>query len=186
MAVARSCPPDEIHSDGLLIRRYVPSDAVDLHESVLASHDHLSSWMAWIAYEPQSIEERASLIEKWIEDWNARSDFVMCIRMGHQFVGSTGVHLRGAVDTVEIGYWVDVRHLGNRIAQRATNALTRTAFDTWPHVGKVEIHVDANNVASIKVAETCGFVLSGEENRTPLAPGESGRLLHWRKERPTN
>ena len=176
--------PELVLADGLIIRRYVSSDVSLLHEAIIDSTEHLAPWMAWISSEPLAMAERVHLMEGWSRQWENNEDFLMGVFHEDELVASTGLHPRGGLDVVEIGYWVHVRHVKQAVATRVVRALTRAAFETWHHIDRVEIHIDANNLASIKVAERCGYVLNGSEYREALAPGESGRLLHWRMERP--
>ena len=44
---------------------------------------------------------------------------------------------------------------------------------------RVEIHMDAANVASARVPAKLGYTLLGEEAREILAPGHTGRGLAW-------
>lgn len=176
-------PPELVLAEGLTIRRYVMSDVALLHGAIVESTEHLRPWMAWISFEPLVLTDRTQLMENWRRQWDNCEDFLMGVFDEGELVASTGLHPRGGVDSVEIGYWVHVRHIKNAVATRVVNALTATAFETWAHIDRVEIHVDDNNTASVRVAQRCGYVLSGTAQRAPQAPGESGRLLHWKKER---
>lgn len=176
-------PPELSVANGLTLRRYLLSDVQQLHDAISESVEHLKPWMAWISHEPLTMFDRSQLVESWIQQWDNREDFLMGVFSGDELVASSGLHLRGGSDVVEIGYWVRVRHLRQTVATRVVNSLTTVAFETWDHIDRVEIHVDANNTASLKVAERCGYFLSGVTDRTPQAPGESGRLLHWKRDR---
>lgn len=176
-------PPELSVANGLTLRRYLLSDVQQLHDAISESVEHLKPWMAWISHEPLTMFDRSQLVESWIQQWDNREDFLMGVFSGDELVASSGLHLRGGSDVVEIGYWVRVRHLRQTVATRVVNSLTTVAFETWDHIDRVEIHVDANNTASLKVAERCGYFQSGVEHRKPEAPGESGRLLHWKRDR---
>jgi RimJ/RimL family protein N-acetyltransferase len=107
----------------------------------------------------------------------------MGIFLGDQVVGGTGLHIRGDVNTVEIGYWIHVDYIGKRIATRMSRALTETAFAIWPEIDTVVIVHDEANIASGKVPARLGFehVFTGQ--REPEAPGESGVMYRWEKKR---
>jgi ribosomal-protein-serine acetyltransferase len=176
-------PPELVLVDELTIRRYESSDVALLHDAIIESTEHLKPWMAWISFEPLSLPDRTRLLESWSRQWDHCEDFLMGVFVEDELVASTGLHPRGGLDVVEIGYWVRASHVKQAVATRVVNALTSIAFETWAHIDRVEIHVDANNMGSFRVAERCGFVLIGSEERAPQAPGESGRLLHWKKDR---
>jgi RimJ/RimL family protein N-acetyltransferase len=139
--------------------------------------------MPWIKFEPQSVTQREVLIKAWNEAWEDRTEFVMGIFLGGQVIGGTGIHLRGDVNTVEIGYWIHVDCIGKGIATRVSQALTETAFLIWPEIVTVVIVHDEANIASGKVPARLGFehVFTGQ--RLPEAPGESGVMCRWEKKR---
>ena len=176
-------PPELVVVDELTIRRYRSSDVALLHDAIIESTEHLKPWMAWISIEPLSLPDRTRLLESWSRQWDHCEDFLMGVFVEDELVASTGLHPRGGLDVVEIGYWVRARNVKQAVATRVVKALTSIAFETWAHIDRVEIHIDANNMGSVRVAERSGFVLSGSEERAPQAPGESGRLLHWKKDR---
>jgi RimJ/RimL family protein N-acetyltransferase len=179
-------PPELVVVDELTIRRYRSSDVALLHDAIIESTEHLKPWMAWISFEPLSLPDRTRLLESWSRQWDNGEDFLMAVFVEDELVASTGLHPRGGLDVVEIGYWVRARNVKQAVATRVVKALTSIAFETWAHIDRVEIHIDANNMGSVRVAERSGFVLSGSEERAPQAPGESGRLLHWKKDRPAD
>mgnify|MGYP000865032363 CR=1 FL=1 len=178
-----SVAPGPLQVGEYVVRKYEMSDAQALVDAVTDSREHLEPWMPWIKFEPQSVVQREVLISTWSEAWDDRTEFVMGIFLGDRVVGGTGLHLRGDIKTVEIGYWLHVDYLGRGIASQVAGALTDTAFALWPEIDTVEIVHDEANVASGKVPHRVGFqhVFSGQ--RQPEAPGESGVLFRWEKKR---
>ncbi|MFZ4111576.1 MAG: GNAT family N-acetyltransferase [Ilumatobacteraceae bacterium] len=180
-----SVAPEPLQVGEYLVRKYELSDAPALVQAVTESLEHLRPWMPWIKFEPQSVGQREELIATWGDAWENRSEFVMGIFLGDRVVGGTGLHLRGDVNTVEIGYWVHVDYIGRGIATQVSQALCEAAFAMWPEIDIVEIVHDEANVASGKVPDRLGFqhVFTGQ--RQPEAPGESGVLYRWEKKRAT-
>ena len=166
-----------------IVRKYESSDAQALVDSVSKSCEHLRPWMPWIKFEPQTMTQRAELIKVWNEAWEQRAEFVMGIFLGSQVVGGTGLHLRGDVNTVDIGYWMHVDYIGKGIATRVSGALTETAFAIWPEIDTVVIVHDEVNIASGKVPARLGFEHVFTWQREPEAPGESGVMYRWEKKR---
>jgi RimJ/RimL family protein N-acetyltransferase len=166
-----------------VVRKYENSDAQALVNAVTDSYKHLEPWMPWIKFEPQSVIQREELITTWDESWEQRTEFVMGIFSGDQVVGGTGLHLRGAVNTVEIGYWVHVDYIGKGIATQVAGALTETAFALWAEIDTVEIHHDQANEASAAVPRRLNFEHVETSNREPEAPSEIGVLVRWIKRR---
>jgi len=166
-----------------VVRKYENSDAQALVNAVTVSYKHLEPWMPWIKFEPQSVIQREELITTWNESWEQRTEFVMGIFSGDQVVGGTGLHLRGAVNTVEIGYWVHVDYIGKGIATQVAGALTETAFALWAEIDTGEIHHDQANEASAAVPRRLNFEHVETSNREPEAPSEIGVLVRWIKRR---
>jgi RimJ/RimL family protein N-acetyltransferase len=99
-------------------------------------------------------------------------------------IGGTGLHLRGDLKTVEIGYWLHVDYLGRGIASQVAGALTELAFATWLEIDTVEIHHSESNIASGKVPLRLGFKhVRTIRNQIPEAPGENGVGHHWAMKR---
>lgn len=137
--------------------------------------------MAWIAHEPQSLEQRTRLIRDWNDAWDAGTEFPLGIFDGPECVGSTGLHLRGDEGTVEIGYWVAATHTGQGIATSVVKELCRIT-EELDGVRSVEIVTDSANEKSGAVAARCGFRVVEEFTAEPVAPGESGRRLRWARD----
>ena len=178
-----SVAPSPLHVGEYIVRKYELADAVALVTAVTESCEHLRPWMPWIKFEPQSVAQREDLITTWNEAWENCSEFVMGIFLGDRVVGGTGLHLRGDVNTVEIGYWMHVDYIGKGIATRVSGALTETAFAIWPEIDTVVIVHDEVNIASGKVPARLGFEHVFTWQREPEAPGESGVMYRWEKKR---
>ena len=175
--------PDSLQVGEYVVRKYEPADAKALVIAVTESCEHLRPWMPWIKFEPQTMTQRAELIKVWNEAWEQRAEFVMGIFLGSQVVGGTGIHLRGDVNTVDIGYWMHVDYIGKGIATRVSGALTETAFAIWSEIDTVVIVHDEVNIASGKVPARLGFEHVFTWQREPEAPGESGVMYRWEKKR---
>jgi RimJ/RimL family protein N-acetyltransferase len=174
-------PPESFDVDpDLVVRRYRVTDAAALRDAVTSSLEHLRPWMPWIAHEPQSIEQRETLIRRWMSDWDTGTDFAMGIFDGDLCAGSTGYHLRGPEGSIEIGYWLASSHASRGIMTRVVDALTHNAL-ALPGITCVEIVTDEANEKSVAVAERCGYVLVDRFTREREAPGERGIGLRWRK-----
>lgn len=180
-----SRPPEHIDlSQGLVIRRYRHDDARALGNAVTQSIDHLRPWMPWVHFEPQSVEQREQLIDRWNASWDSGMEFVMGLFEDETCVGSTGIHLRGEKGTVDLGYWLASTHVGRGIVTEVVHQLFAVSC-AFPEITCVEIVNDAANVASGAVAERCGFLVVEEFEHEVEAPSESGRRLRWRKSCPT-
>jgi Acetyltransferases, including N-acetylases of ribosomal proteins len=76
-------------------------------------------------------------------------------------LGSAAV-LRADVEAgrAELGYWIGAEHRGRGFAARAVDLLADWALREQGFV-RLELHIDPENVASLRVAEKTGFVLEG-------------------------
>ena len=71
---------------------------------------------------------------------------------------------------VEIGYWLAQAWGGHGIATRVARALTEQAF-TNPEITRVYAPVHADNLASMRVLEKCGFVREGVLRKSAIKAG---------------
>jgi RimJ/RimL family protein N-acetyltransferase len=176
-------PPESLTVDAITIRRWRADDTASLDEMVRTSVDHLRPWMPWVQNEPLSLAERTAKISRWVNEWDAAEDFAFAISDGEgQLLGVCGLHRIAEPDSLEIGYWVRAGRTGEGIATRAVQALAAAAF-SMDAVAYVEIHVDAANTASARVAEKVGFTGVTERPEAPTAPGEVGIDVTWRLHR---
>ena len=91
--------------DRLVVRRYAPADATQLHEAILDSLEHLTPWMPWAALEPLDLADREKLIADWKERWQTGEDFNFGVFENGRLVGGCGLHRRIGPGGLEIGYW---------------------------------------------------------------------------------
>ena len=112
-------------------------------------------------------------------DRESGGDEVFGVFLGEAVVGGSGLHRRSGPDTLEIGYWIHVDHIGQGFATEAAGALTTRAFED-PAIAFVEIHHDRANTASAGVPRKLGFELVAERPDAIEAPGEVGIDCCWR------
>ncbi len=167
-----------IEVDDLTVRRYYISDAASLVDAVTASLPELAQWMPWAKFEPQTVAQREVLIESWQQEWDDGVNFTMGIFRDGICVGGTGLHLRGNIGDLEIGYWVASSHAKHGIATRASRALVDVAF-RMNEVNSVSISHDIANTASQRIPERLGFSVVNEYTREPQTASESGRVRVW-------
>jgi ribosomal-protein-serine acetyltransferase len=174
--------PERLVDGELELRPWRLQDVDVLAVAVTRSVEHLRPWMAWIAHEPLSREQRLELIEVWAAAREAGGEANYGMWIGEQPVGGCGLIPRIGAGGLEIGYWVHVDWTGRGLATRAARLLTAAAFEL-SGIDRVEIHHDRANVTSRRVPEKLGFTLVGEEVDTTGAPGESGIECRWRMSR---
>ncbi len=170
--------------DGLLLRRWVASDAAGLGEAIRESAEHLRPWMGWIAEEPLPIDQRRKMINDWDRDWAQGGDVVLGAFLAGRIAGGCGLHRRIGPDGLEIGYWIHTAFLRRGLATRVAHALTGAAFAV-PGITRVEIHHDKANQASAGIPRKLGFSWLGEAPDEPVAPGDTGVEWRWAMDRHT-
>lgn len=173
--------PTGIASARLTMRLWRAGDAEALQAAVASSVEHLRPWMPWAAVVP-TVEEERELIAAAEANWRGGGDAMYGVFAGDTIVGGTGLHRRAGPDTLEIGYWIHVDHIGRGYATELSAALTDLAF-TVDGIEHVEIHHDAANVRSAAVPRKLGFAHVATARREPLAPRHSGAEWSWRVDR---
>ncbi len=163
----------------MVLRRWLPADAPAMHDAVSHSVEHLRPWMAWIAFEPQTVADRRRLIRRFGRVWRRGGDVVMGIFVDGRVVGGTGLHRRLGPDGLEIGYWIAAGHTGRGHATAAARLLTTAAFGV-PGIARVEIHHDQANRASAAVPRRLGYRFVGAAPDAVKAPAETGIDWTWR------
>ena len=176
--------PGVTERDGLLLRRWVPSEVEALHEAVVANVEHLRPWMSWARFEPMTLAQRTTMLEQRDREWREGGEAMMAMWRNGVVVGSCGLHPRVGPGALEIGYWVHGDHVGQGIATTAARVLTDLAF-TVEGIERVEIHHDVANRASRRIPEKLGFALLTDTAAPdePLSPGETGRDCIWQMTR---
>jgi RimJ/RimL family protein N-acetyltransferase len=138
--------------------------------------------MAWMADEPQAIEQRRAMIARWEEEWLDGGDVLLGVFMDRRVAGSGGLHRRRGPGVLEIGYWIHRSFVRRGLATTVAALLTDAAL-LVPEIMRVEIHHDKANAASAGVPRGLGYRFIGEHRDGPAAPSEVGIDCVWRIER---
>lgn len=174
--------PERIEGDGVLLRRWLVSDAERQHHAIVESAEHLRPWMSWMADEPQTLASRGAMLARWEQDWGEGGDVLLGVFVGGVVAGSCGLHRRRGPRTLEIGYWTHLSFVRRGLATKVAARLTEAAFAV-PGITCVEIHHDKANVASSGVPRRLGYRYVGEHPDAAAAPAELGIDCVWRVER---
>jgi RimJ/RimL family protein N-acetyltransferase len=118
------------------------------------------------------------------QNWESGLGYTYSVMTADQgtVVGEVALHRRSSERSIELGYWIAEGQSGRGYGTSASAALTAAAL-TLGGVDRVEIHCDAANGPSAAIARKLGYRLDRIEERRPEAPGESGRLMIWVRER---
>jgi len=165
-------------ASGWLLRRWADEDDSALLAAVTESAPELRLWMPWMTQEPTLAAEREHVTgSRWRWDNGEAYEFGVFAADG-TLAGTIGLHRRVGPNAWDIGYWVRTSYTRRGIATAAAGALTEVAL-AEPGTERVEIRCDEANVASAAVPRRLGYRLERVDERTPEAPGETGRLMIW-------
>jgi RimJ/RimL family protein N-acetyltransferase len=174
-------PAYRIITNRLVIRCYNPVDAPLMVASVTENIEHLRPWMAWIADEPETLEQKIDRIRKFRGNFDHGLDYIYGIfdLQETRLLGGTGLHTRIGPRAREIGYWIHKDYIGQGLATESSAALIRVAFEI-DKVNRVEIHCAPENVASSAVPRKLGFTHEATlKKRTPFGDGELRDSMIW-------
>lgn len=153
--------PARIETERLVLRCYEPGDVEAMDVVIPENREHLITFLPWAADEPLGTDKRRELVEKFMADFKAGSDFTLGIfdRESGALIGGTGLHLRDHPDHLEIGYWLAESAQGRGLITEAAAALSRVALQ-WSASPFVEIRCEPANTRSRRVPERLGFALA--------------------------
>jgi RimJ/RimL family protein N-acetyltransferase len=177
-------PPERLDAGQVIVRRLRASDAGDIAAAVSASLDYLRPWMPWATAAAADRGNQLARVAEADQSWESGLGYTYSVLTADQgtLVGEVALHRRISERSVEIGYWIAQGQAGRGYGTSASAALTSVAL-TLDGVDRVEIHCDAANGASAAIPRKLGYRLDRIEERRPEAPGESGRLMIWVRER---
>ena len=167
-------PPHRIETERLVIRCYEPGDAPLAKDAIDSSLEHLRKFMPWAYGEPQSLEEKAELLERFRADFDAGDNFPYGIFTTDESeqLGGTGFHPRIGPGGLEIGYFVRASATRQGIATESTAALTRVGFEVCG-ADRIELRIEPANSASRGIPRKLGFLEEATlRRRLPARPGQ--------------
>jgi RimJ/RimL family protein N-acetyltransferase len=173
--------PEMLNGPTVTLRRYRLADADVLKESIATSHEHLRRYMPW-AFEMPTDASVMDFLKPAAEDFrtDGNANFAITRTDDDAYVGGCGIHDRVGPDALEIGYWVDVRHVRHGIATATARLLTEACFGAG--VRRVVIRCDVSNDASASIARRLGYTLEEVRPREEiLAVSETGQTMVWVK-----
>jgi ribosomal-protein-serine acetyltransferase len=155
-------PPARLETDRLVIRRPEPGDAPSIVDAIAESIAELRPWMPWAQKVPTLAEQEAHVLQAG-RSFDAGEDFPLHLfeKASGTYLGGSGLHrFDWSVPRFEIGYWVRTSRVGRGYCTEAVRAIAAMAFEALG-ARRVEIHCNAENRASWRVAERAGFELEG-------------------------
>lgn len=171
--------PSRIETARLVLRPYVAADAEQLVDVIPRNLDHLSPYMEWTRFEPQTVEQRREWIAGEAAKTAAGTEFTMgMFDAAGALVGGTGFHLRTDPDGLEIGYWIDAAHEGTGLATEAAAALTLVALEV-AGAQVVTIGHAPTNARSAAIPRRLGYTQRDLGGKECFDAGEMAPAVEW-------
>ena len=170
--------PDVVPCHHLTIRTWTPDDVAALRTAIEQSAELLRPWMSFMSDEPMADSDRTTQIDDWERQRRRGGDAFYGMFSSETVIGGCTLHRRAGPDTVGLGYWLHIDHIGHGHARAAAAYLTTVAL-SLPGVTRVEIHHDAANSASRRIPQSLGFHYDGERPERPVALNEIGVDVAW-------
>ncbi|MCB8927860.1 MAG: GNAT family N-acetyltransferase [Ardenticatenaceae bacterium] len=163
-------PPDippEFSSTRLLLRRYRPEDSAAYFQMLQANQEHLREFLPSLWQEVQNEADVATVLRQLAAEWDARNLFIFGVweKESGSYVGE--LYLANPdwqVPCVELGYFLVKDKTGRGYATEAARAMIQFAFEQLK-VNRIDLQCAADNLASQRVAERCGFTLEGRQRQ---------------------
>jgi len=158
-------PPTDFASERLCLRAYRPGDGARYFRMIRENWDHLYEFLPSILEAMQNEADAESFIRWLNSEWQQRNLFLFGVweKASGNYTGET--YLANAdwhVPSIELGYFVVRASTGKGFATEAARATLRYAFE-YLQVSRVDLQCRADNEASQRVAERCGFRYEGRQ-----------------------
>jgi len=162
----------EIHV-GDFVLKVIPvtiKNAVDIFTAFHEDPEQMIFWMPDGLFESPEI----TLVDYYRRN-NSQKSLMFGIFCGEELLGEIGFTMIAIKSgKVEIGYWLKKSARGQGIVNKLIPVIEKIAFSQeWCH--KIQLHCDAENIASKKIAEKNGYQLEGVVHQDAKWPDGSLR-----------
>ncbi len=153
--------PERIEGQkGIFVRRKHEHDE-DLLDLILRSKDFLRKYLFWVD-DTKTLQDVAIVTDVFSKNWDNQDSFeyVFFDKITEKMVGAGGIHTISYMNKwAEYGYYLDEKAVGKGYASDFVKTMEKELFKRGIH--RLVIECDAENKASAKVAERCGFSFEG-------------------------
>lgn len=150
--------PCIICTENLKLRQVNESDAEAIHLEIMRSYATLEPWVEWLNAEP-TIEDSITFLQHAHCDFKCGKSATMGIwvKDTNQLAGIISAReVKWTIPSAEIGYWGSIATAGKGYISEALRALSAYFMEDLAFT-RLWLACDANNNASIRVAEHSGF-----------------------------
>ncbi|WP_132112079.1 GNAT family N-acetyltransferase [Actinocrispum wychmicini] len=171
--------PIEINAGGYYLRALRADDLLDDRPAIVEAFTDLET-RRWVAdYQIEDLGDALAYIQRRDSEWKrgVRCSWAVAEPTTGALLGE--VDLRGldeGPDGAQAACWTHPSHRGRGVASTALAAAVRFGFG-FLGLTRIGYQHHADNVRSRRVAEKCGFRLTGES--VEQMGDRSVRLLHW-------
>ena len=141
------------------------------------SEELIAYWLDMVP-QPYTEADARAYITGSLQAWRdgSAAPFAVTEASTEALLGSIGVQiLSPANQTAEVGYWTRAEARGRGVTTRALVLVSRWAL-ALPHVERLQLRADLQNVASQRVAEKAGFTREGVLRSAHFSPRQKRRL----------
>ena len=153
---------DSTPTNDVLLRKVAEDDLAILFEQ---QQDPAASWMA--AFTAKDPTDWPAFAAKWAKILGDETVTARAIVCGGRVVGNVGAFVAPWSGQREVTYWIGREHWGRGLATRGLTALVGLLAERPLHA-----RAAADNTASLRVLEKCGFIPTGSERAFAEARGE--------------
>lgn len=151
-------------------------------KALWTSHKQLRGFIGWAKYvRSWNNHNFDKFIDAHINAIPPNQHFIFTL--GNDIVGVGSLVKAYSLLDSQIALWVTTGYQGKGIGQAIVQTLEHVAFSVWGFHTLYYEH-DAQNEASKKLPQKCGFTLSHTRNLKKDAQQESGFWFSWKKDRP--
>lgn len=157
-----------LETDRLLLRPFRPADAAAV--VALAGDWDVARMLARVPH-PYTQEMAEVWISTHAQSRQSGEEYVFCVEFDGEVAGCIGLQ-RSREAIYELGYWLGKAWWGKGLATEAAKRVVRFAFEELGADRMVSGHL-ADNPASGRVLEKCGFRYTGDSMEHCEARGEA-------------
>jgi RimJ/RimL family protein N-acetyltransferase len=171
--------PVEINAGGYYLRALRADDLIDDRPAIVEAFADPET-RRWVAdYRIADLQDAQAYVRRRESEWKrgVRCSWAVAEPTTGLLLGE--VDLRGldeGPDGAQAACWIHPSHRGQGVAATALGAIVRFGFG-FLGLTKIGYQHQAENISSRRVAEKCGFKLTGES--VERLDDQSVRLLHW-------
>lgn len=169
--------PVSAPADYVTIRPIELTDAESICEAIVETEVDLSRWWSPNAVARATLQDERERITERIRSRSTGTAFsfvVIDLRDGC-LLGRCGInHIAQEPAFANVGYWIRTSRRGQGIAPAAVRQVARFGFENVGLV-RLELVIDVDNAASIRVAEKVGAILEGVLRNRVIGQGMAAR-----------